>query len=151
MIAILSYTIVAIPNQEKKARIEVLMKFTSPEDASNAQNLLKKRMVSSGQSSTKIEMVDEAHCFSIMNPRPKYSMEKLVLPSTKVTGEQSKQRQVLYSRGESTLRLGNIPRELLEDKAEIIAKFSKYGQIIDIRIRESNTSTSSDISNAYDS
>ncbi|KIM23578.1 hypothetical protein M408DRAFT_253604 [Serendipita vermifera MAFF 305830] len=123
---------------EKKARIDVLIKFATQDDAVNARSLLERLKTSLVQEPLTVEMIDETQYLSVLNPpKPTPSMERLVIQSEQKNDQKYRGLSLQTLRASSTLWIGNVPAELLEDKREIVAKFSKYGQVIDVKIRKS--------------
>jgi RNA recognition motif-containing protein len=112
------------------------MKFNTRRDTLNARHLLEE------QSSTinggyYVQMVDKNRYISAVSPPEEHaSMAEFASPPT-TFGVNSKlrNRDSPHSTPSQTLWFGGVPNELLADREGIIAKFSKYGKITDVRTR----------------
>ena len=112
-------------------RIDAFISFLTVEDSAKASLLLQNRRPMSSGSNTSIRSVDASRYYTAISPGQEgpSMAEFLNSPEPK----RSPPRQ---SEPTNTVWLGNIPVELLYNKDEIIQKFSKYGPLMDVRIRK---------------
>jgi RNA recognition motif-containing protein len=83
-------------------------------------------------------MIDKSHYISVLGDQA--SMAEFAAPSTTRYADGRTEDFVSPNNAPNrTLWFGNIPNELLAEKEEIVTKFSKYGKIADVRIREFNS------------
>jgi hypothetical protein len=109
-------------------RIDAFISFLTVEDCAKASALLQS---TSGGSNMAIRPVDASRYYAATSPGQEGpSMAEFL------NGSEPKRPPPAQSEPTNTIWLGNIPIELLYNKDEIIQKFSKYGPLIDVRIRK---------------
>jgi hypothetical protein len=122
--------VLIVPTQlpGNQLRIDAFISFLTVEDSAKARVLLQN--MSSG-SNMAIRSVDASRYYAAISPgQDGPSMAEFL------NNPEPKRSPPAPSEPTSTIWLGNIPVELLCNKDEITQKFSKYGPLVDVRIRK---------------
>jgi len=122
----------AVPIQTSNGlRIDVLMKFSTRTDVLRARSLLEDKRY-------EVQVIDQNQWMSVFNCQEQKSSEVAFTSPPTIVDVDDRPRKLIttHSGSHPTLWLGNVPYELLGDRAGIIARFSKYGKIMDVKIRE---------------
>jgi hypothetical protein len=112
------------------------MKFNTRRDTLNARRQLEEQ-ISTLKSGYDVQMIDKSRYISAVSPPEEHASMVEFAPTAATFSVDSKlrNRDSPHSMPSRTLWFGNIPHELLVDREGIIAKFSKYGKITDVRTR----------------
>jgi hypothetical protein len=108
------------------------MKFNTRRDTLNARHRLEEQSSNGGYD---IRMIDKSRYISaVSSPEEQASMAEFSSPPTTLDVDgKLRNKDSLHHMASQTLWFGNVPNELLADREGIIAKFSKYGKITDVR------------------
>jgi RNA recognition motif-containing protein len=112
------------------------MKFHTRRDAINARHRLEEQN-STVNGGYDVQIIDKSRYISAVNPpEEQASMAEFASPPTTFGVEiKLRNRDSPHGTPSQTLWFGGVPNELLADREGIIAKFSKYGKITDVRTR----------------
>jgi len=111
------------------------MKFNTRRDTQDARRRLEEQISTLGDGYD-VQMIDKSRYISAVNPpAEEASMAEFASPPTTFGVDKLRNRGSPHSMPSQTLWFGGVPNELLADREGIIAKFSKYGKITDIRTR----------------
>lgn len=126
----LTYSEVPIEVPGNQLRIDAFINFAVPEEATKAKDILRNMRFSPSKIAPLIQSVEPSRYYAAVSSTQKGSDMVELLEGGK------RSHPPHQSPGPSTtLFLGNIPIELLNDKEQILEKFSRYGQLVDVRIR----------------
>lgn len=129
-----------------RLRIDAYLSFMTPEEAARARVILQAQDFADSGSETVVHAVDSSRYYEAISPgQDGPSMSEFIKGPTDAPVRPT----FTEKEPSNTLFLGNIPTELLYNKGEIIQKFSKYGPLSDVRIRELFNTISGIISNAF--
>ncbi|KAG8810559.1 hypothetical protein FRC17_002883 [Serendipita sp. 399] len=119
-----------------KLRMDAYLKFSSLTDADRAFQYLRRHQFEDGVFAQNIESIEPSRYTAVVSPSDAgRSMSDFVTtPPRRDEDGIGRSAPSVPSGPSTTIWMGNIPLELLEQRAEILDKFSKYGEIHELRI-----------------